>query len=283
MGILTDLKGTINSTFSIGGRNVVWVPVRQTVLSGRVDTTASNRPGNALSGSSLTVTLNASSSDVCRFTIADGFGSNGQQDYVGEFTSNQTLTVAASTTSYVYVNRSTVGALSLGSSALTPSYGVVAPSSPSTDQHWFDLLEFKMKRWSGSAWVAMQRVFVGECTATTSITSTTTYAYMGCYVSEWRSMNGGTTSNFNHNLGIYLSAANAAITLYTNSTASDVGAFRNTELMFYSTTAYGFQYTTNTSPNMRLALELSSMSFPYTSSTGWQAAGYAKVIVQRGW
>ena len=49
----------------------------------------------------------------------------------------------------------------LGNSAYPCSYRWTAPSSPATDQHWFDLGAAQMKRYNGSAWVDVNRVFIG--------------------------------------------------------------------------------------------------------------------------
>lgn len=73
-------------------------------------------------------------------------------------------------TSYLYwdVNLTT-GAITRGFSPRNPTYASTAPSSPSIDQHWFDLTVNKMKVWNGSSWVIKCRVFAGSC-ASGSIT-----------------------------------------------------------------------------------------------------------------
>lgn len=252
--------------------------LRQTVLSGRRDTGLENCPPNALTGSALTVTLNASSTDPFRFAIADGFNAYGPVDYVGQFTSNQTTTVSTNTTSFVYINRTSTGVLSLGVSTLTPVYSLAAPSSPSTDQHWFDLGLFQMKRWSGSAWVAQQRIFIGEVVSTASIQTTITYAYQGFYMSAWTSVSSSGAYVFSHNLGSLLSSG-ARVQVFSNASASDTGAFP----AWVGDSSYGFYYANGASPNFRNQIETAWGTYVHLNAGSWLTSAYAKVVVQRGW
>lgn len=45
---------------------------------------------------------------------------------------------------------------------LAPVYSLEPPTSPSPDQHWFDLSNFKMKSWNGSKWVVKVALFAGH-------------------------------------------------------------------------------------------------------------------------
>lgn len=46
---------------------------------------------------------------------------------------------------------------------LTPVYAYTAHSAPATGQYWYDISNVAWKRWSGSAWISVNRVPVGLC------------------------------------------------------------------------------------------------------------------------
>lgn len=54
------------------------------------------------------------------------------------------------------------GALTRGFTTLQPVDDPNAPSSPSVDQHWFDMTENVQKVWTGSAWVEKIRLFASK-------------------------------------------------------------------------------------------------------------------------
>jgi len=291
MSLVPDLKGTTSSTFSINKHNIVWVPVRQTVLTGRVDTSVANHPGNALSaGTGLNLTLNASSTDVFRIAFADGFNSNiGQADYIGQFTSNQTLALAANTTHFVYVNRASNGALTLDYSTTVPFYSVSAPASPATDQHWFDLTEYRMKRWSGSEWQNVVRVFVGEATTNSSaVVSAITYAYCGRYESAWTYVIGDSTNVFNHNLGCVPADAPARVSVSSSMTFDGANADIVPSLFAAGDSFFGWMNTNYTGVSRRTSFELYCGNYIGMNNDGlvdgaWATAGYYKLSIQRTW
>lgn len=109
----------------------------------------------------------------------------------------------ASSTCYIYAQRSEDSLVpSISRTTLKPVYSFLAPLSPATDQHWYDLAENQMKRWGGSDWQEVSRIFIGEAeTDATSVTSTTTYAIKGRYDSGWFGVNANTKYTITHNLG----------------------------------------------------------------------------------
>ena len=118
---------------------------------------------------------------------------------------NLSVSLTASATNFIWVEKPSSGdeISSAGSSTLEPVYDFVAPSSPATDQHWFDLSCMKMKRWDGSAWEEKDRIFIGEAvTDATSVTSVVSYALRGLFVSDVLSVTYNTTYDINSNLGI---------------------------------------------------------------------------------
>lgn len=159
-------------------------PVRQTVSTGA---TTAGAASFLSAGSGLSVNLSATAVPVT-VSYAYGFGLNGAIDYVSQYLADAAAAwsaLTANATLFLYSDRNaSTGSVTQGFSALVPAYSTVAPSAPATDQHWFDLTSWQMKRWSGSAWVAVQRVFIGEAvTGASTVTSVATYALNGRYVS----------------------------------------------------------------------------------------------------
>lgn len=259
--------------------------VRQTVLNGSTD--SSGFPNALSAGAGLAVTLTATGTAFL-LSFAAGFDANGNIDYLGQFTANQSFSsLTASTTNYLYVDRdSTTGALTTGFSTLLPVYQTIAPTSPATGQHWFDLNAFTMKRWSGSAWVVFQRVFVGEAIAGAStITTTVNYALRGAYQSVWTAVAATTIYSFNHNLGISLSA-NTNIQVFTSVAGSDSDSVIATpSTTFWNGSVnqtYGWLPRVTTTPHKTFSLL--TRDFPALNNTNnFVATGNYKVCVNRGW
>jgi len=156
------------------------VPKRQAVLCGHVDS-STYLPDSIIIGSGLSLNLVATDTSFI-MAFAAGFDEDsGAVDYIASFTEDVTAawsSLPASSTLYIMVSRATDGTLTRSYSTLKPVYQKSAPSSPSTGQYWFDLVNWEMKYYSGSAWVTKQVLFVGECvTGASSVTSFTQYAY----------------------------------------------------------------------------------------------------------
>lgn len=258
--------------------------MRQTVLTGTVD--SSGFPNALAAASGLSISLSASSSSPFVIAFAAGFDGNGAIDYVGQFTGNQTLGgLTANTTCYVFAERTSPANLGLGFSTLAPSYDRVAPSSPSTGQHWFDLSSFVMKQWNGSSWDVVQRVFVGEVvTGASTVTSATTYAHQRRYRSIWTAVSGGTGYTFNHNLGIPLPAAEAAIEIYAGTTSGDTTATECPKFYQASSINVGWLPRLALVSNTRVAFGLLTATNPLLDSSGNPVtSGYYKLTIRGGW
>lgn len=134
-------------------------PVRQTVLNGA---STSGAPSFLqINGDNVNLLATATPVEIA---FANGFGANGAKDDIYQFTADQTSFWASlpnNSTLFLYVDYNS-GSPTGGYSTLVPVDGPTAPGTPSTDQHWFDTVNYQMKRWSGSAWVVVERVFVGE-------------------------------------------------------------------------------------------------------------------------
>lgn len=70
--------------------------------------------------------------------------------------------LATGTTTWLYWDIDLLtGAVSRGMTVFEPVASFTAPSTPMTDQHWFDLAATTMKIWNGSKWINRVRVFAG--------------------------------------------------------------------------------------------------------------------------
>lgn len=180
-------NGTGFSDYSIptikqadGTRTTVF---RNTMLIGPYDNTT-GLP-SLMSSSSSSVIFNLAGDEVL-ISFSNGIDSHGHQLEIPAYaasglTLSKDLAGKASATYYAYVNLSGT-TVTLDVSAYEPIYDYIAPATPSTDQHWFDINRFQMFRWSGSAWVAVKRVFVGNVyfSGTTAGTPNT-YPYRADY------------------------------------------------------------------------------------------------------
>jgi hypothetical protein len=233
----------------------------------------------------LNLTLSAASA---AFTIsfAAGFDAYGCVDYIGQYTADQTLLLAANSTSYIYAERNVgTGALSLG--YITSggfSYGTAFPAAPATNLHFFNIRDYQMYYYSGSAWVLCQRVFLGEAvTGASSVTSATTYAYNGFFSSNWQAVVANTNYIFNHNLGIQLASANPTINIFTSAAANDGDAVLANPSLVFGGLVYGYQLTNSGVLSWR-AIQITTRDYALINSANtWLTAGYYSVRLTRGW
>jgi hypothetical protein len=247
---------------------------RQVVLQGRVDIALANGPANALSiGTGLTVTLNATPSFVVAF--AAGYDGQGPINLIARIASNQTITVPASATSYIYIDISAAGSISFGTTTLQPVYRWVAPTAPVTDQHWFSLAESKMFRWSGTAWVNFNRVFIGECIAlAAAVASVITYAYNNYFESDWFAVTSSGTYVINHFMGVPLEQL--AVQVYTRSVTGEVNWASDAD------SPQGFVWDQRTLLSHQ-SLRLQTLSNPVRNNGAYAATGVMKIVVRRIW
>ena len=202
-----------------------FVPVRQTVLAGPVD---SNGYAANLSAVSDALAITELSGTVT--TWANGFDAFGAVDYIERLAANVESAwseLTASNTLYLYKERNaTTGAVTYGFSTLEPIYQGYAPSSSSAEQYWFDTGNMVGYYYDGSAWVACQRVFVGECvTGTSSVTSVICYAYSGRFKSIGTAITLSANSDFStsHNIGVNPIFTKVALRCITSENGYAVG------------------------------------------------------------
>jgi len=197
------------------GTTYVWqaasagVSVRQTVSTGPVDTNGLPTLFPSTSASLSITTQNVTSSVPFVATASQGFNASGKVDYVYQSTANLTWSsLTASTTDYLYVNAST-GAL--GFTTLQPIYQFGGTPAVTSGQFTFNIGQMIGYLGNGTTAVATPIVFVGEVvTGTSTITSSTAYAYNGMYTSALQAMPVSSTAlSLNHNLGVNASAISA--------------------------------------------------------------------------
>jgi hypothetical protein len=144
-----DLKADSGGTGGGGGG------LRNRVLSGKV----SNGEFAFLTGDNLSVMIDGSQTPVL-LSFADGFNDYGAVDYVQTVTRKQSAwSLPANSTSYLYVERSTSGGLSYGSTTLEPLRQPNAPEA-ATDKMYYNTTSEKMNVYTGTYWKNILRVVV---------------------------------------------------------------------------------------------------------------------------
>lgn len=161
----------------------VIAPVRQTVLSGPVD---SNGHPVLLTFSGQDVTLKATADDPLVAVLAAGFDVSGAVDYEVRLTADvaDAWTIPTSDGTYfLFIDRdSTTGAITYGYTTTRPIYVEDDGAAITGGLHTFLKNRMKMYLGDGAASAEKQRVFVGECLVASSVISTvTSYMFSGRY------------------------------------------------------------------------------------------------------
>ena len=264
----------------------VAVKTRQTVMGGPQ---ASGAPSIfPATSASLTLTTQniGSGANAMTVTAAQGFGSAGNVDYVYQFTANQSWTLAANTTTYLYVNAQT-GAL--GQTTLQPIYQFGGTPSTVNGQFTFDYQAMIGYMGNGTSAAATPVVFVGEAvTGASSVTSTVAYAYNGYYDSGWTATlpAASTAYSSTSNLGV----SDAAGMLIIQCTAAD-GTYAIGDQMTALSSGSGVTFNGSLWEN-RLALgggTAASGNWSVNPKTGGSAVGLTnanwkyKLVHKRNW
>lgn len=269
--------------------NIVTVPVRQTVLSGGVNT--STGLANFLSaGTGLAVNLAATTTNIT-IAFAAGYDTYGAVNYVGRITSDVTSAfsgLTANTTNYLYVDRNTsTGALTYGFVTVAPVYQAATPTG-ATNLHWFDLSQMQMKLWNGTSWDVKQRVFLGHAvTNGSSVTSAITYTLMGQYDSGVISVAASTGYQRDHNIGVvprevrtFLRQNSTTNSWWQDSATFASGSYYGSHTAVTSTQVHiGFQAYIGYGNSSGYANFNDTRSFAIGSAT----SGEARILLNRGW
>lgn len=193
-----------NPAYGVTVPQSIVVPIRQIVLSGPVDSSGYPTFLPSSSGTLGITTQNINSTYPLTITAANGFGSTGANDRVGYTTSNITWSgLTANTTNYLYVDISSIGGITTGSTTLAPIYQHGGTPTATNGQATFNISQMQMFVGNSSTAPQTWRVFVGEVvTGTASVTSSVAYAYSGRYVSqEYACPAASTLTSLNHNIG----------------------------------------------------------------------------------
>jgi len=176
----------------------VFVPVRQTVLGGPLD--GSGLPNFGGATGSNTVTM----SGTLTVTAANGFGSTGAVDVVGQGTNLGWGSLSTNGTMYLYVDIAANGALTVGRGSLAPGYQWGGTYSTTNGQFTFNIQAMIGQVGNGATAEQANRVYVGEVTVAGGVvTAITWYALMGRYESAEQAIPAlGGTINLAHNIGV---------------------------------------------------------------------------------
>lgn len=129
--------------------------LRNRLLSGKV----SNGEFAFLTGDNLSVMIDGSQTPVL-LSFADGFNDFGAVDYIATINRKQSAwSLPANSTSYLYVERSTSGGLTYGSTTLEPLRQPNAPEA-ATDKMYYNTTSEKMYVYTGTYWKNTLRVVV---------------------------------------------------------------------------------------------------------------------------
>lgn len=175
------------------------VPVRQTVLSGPVDTNGLPSFG----GSTGTTTVTMSGTLIP--TAANGYDANGAVNRVGSITNASWTGLSTNGTMYLYLDIDSAGVCTTGSGTLVPTYRYGGADVVTANQFTFNIQEMVGKVGNGASAAQTYRVYVGQVTvAGAVVTAITWYALQGKYRSPTTATLPGaaTATTFNHNLGI---------------------------------------------------------------------------------
>lgn len=253
---------------------------RQTILSGPRD--GNNNPFCGFSVFGLTLSFNLSTTPLV-VSFAAGFGPSGAIEYTESISALSSLTIAANSTRFIFVERSaTTGLVTVGQSAFRPIYqhGGSNPTASGSTQGWFDTGRMQMRNWSGSSWDLVQRVYIGEVVTDASlIVSTISYAYNGLYVSPVTAIAANTQINFNHNLGVPVSFCDVCL---HGRESNDPYLFNKQPDVFFLTSGseieYGHRGWANT-PNQYSILPGANPIL--ASGLGFTTSGFGQLRVAR--
>lgn len=199
-------------------------PVRQTVLSGTVDTSGFSAFGG-LDGSTT-----VSTSTTLEATCADG-----TNDRIGTIINPSWTGLSTNGTMYLYLDIATDGTCTTGSTTLAPTYRWGGADVVTNLQNTFNIQEMKMKVGNGSTASQVYRVFVGEVKVMQDVVTTIIwYALMGRYSSAYVATFPATATliNLSHNIGTTIDIPKLAIECTTTDIGYSVGdvVFLNTQV-----------------------------------------------------
>jgi hypothetical protein len=265
---------------ALGISSSAGIPVRQTVLSGPVDSSGYPNFG----GSTGSTTVTASGTLVS--TAANGFDSSGAVNRIGSSTNPSWTGLSTNGTMYLYLDIASDGTCTTGSTTLAPNYQNGGTYSTTNGQFTFNIQEMVGKVGNGSIATQTYRVFVGEVTVAGGVVTVITwYAIVGRYRGKDVNPISTTRISMNHNIGVTPRIWKVAMQCQS----ADVGYAPLDEV-----DVYGFWTATPLGPAVSVdaktigviansggysVLNKSSAAFVSVTTANWDTVFYA----DRGW
>jgi hypothetical protein len=168
--------------------------VRQTVLSGTVDTSGLPSFGGA-----------AGTTTVTTSTTLTATAANGTANRTGSIANPAWTGLSTNGMMYLYLDIDASGVCTTGSTTLLPTYRWGGADVTTNNQFTFNIQEMQGKVGNGAVATQTYRVFVGEVLVAAGVVSTITwYALMGRFESAYTATlpNLATTASANHNIGV---------------------------------------------------------------------------------
>ncbi|MDO8778907.1 MAG: hypothetical protein Q7K57_61345 [Burkholderiaceae bacterium] len=184
------------------------VGVRQTVLSGPVDSDGFSAFGGSTGGTTVTA------SGTLIVTAANGFVAAGQQNRIGSIVNPSWTGLSTNGTMYMYLDVNADETCTTGSGTLLPGDQWGGPYSTIANQFTFNKQEMIGKVGNGATADQTYRVYAGEVTVAGGVvTAITWYALMGRYDSGWTATlpSASAVVSKNSNLGVYPDASSVII------------------------------------------------------------------------
>jgi hypothetical protein len=272
---LSILNGDVHASFP--------PPVRQTVLSGPVDTNGYA----AFGGSTGSTTVTAAGTLKATAAAAAGADFN----LTGSIVNPSWASLSTNGTMFLYLDVSSATVPTTGSTTLAPIYQWGGTPSIVNGQHTFNIQQMTMYVGNGTTAVQVARVFVGEVTVASAVVSAIVwYALMGRYDSGFTATLPGTNAQITktHNIGQIPLASEFVI----ECTTTDLGWAVGSQLRSLSLwTADGTGRAPLTVIGARLSLSLQTGSTAgiallstagvgsYTAAANWKY----KFVASRGW
>lgn len=182
---------TFSDGSAISSANALTPPVRQTVLSGPVDTNGFA----AFGGSTGSTTVTASGTLVVT-------ASNGTTNRQGSITNPSWTGLSTNGTMYLGLTVGSDGTCTPFSTTLAPTYRWGGADVVTSGQRTFNIQEMQMKVGNGSTAAQAYDVFVGEATVAGGVvTAITWYALMGRTLRTQTTLAVSSGYSLNHNIG----------------------------------------------------------------------------------
>lgn len=176
-GIKATLKTYLDTLYLVPA--TAPVSVRQTVLSGPVDSNGFA----AFGGSTGSTTVTTSG------TLKVVASAGGDVNYVGSITNPAWTGLSTNGNMYLYLDVTSAGVVTTGAVAVAPVYQWGGTYSTTNGQHTFNIQEHTLKVGNGSTATQCYRVFVGEVAVSGGVvTAIFWYALMGRYTSGLQSV-----------------------------------------------------------------------------------------------